>query len=71
MFYLTKVLLKISKKDIKRKESQRSKSKNCLPEEAPKGMNFYEPFDFSAGCIGVAEIAFSLQRLYYGRMFLT
>ena len=30
IFYLTKVLLKISKKDIKRKESQRSNPKNCI-----------------------------------------
>ena len=62
-FYLTKVLLKISKKDLKRKESQRSNPKNCLPEEASKDMSFYESFDFSEGGIGVAKIAFSFQRL--------
>ena len=59
MFYLTKVLLKISKKDIKRKESQRSNTKNCLPEEAPKDMSLYESFGFSEGDIGVAKHAFS------------
>ena len=44
IFYLTKVLLKISKKDIKRKESQRSNPKYYLPEEAPKDMSLYESF---------------------------
>ena len=69
--YLTKVLLKISKKDIKRKESQRSNPKNCLPEEAPKDMSLYESFDFFEKEISFAKIAFSLERLYYGRIFLT
>ena len=63
MFYLTKVLLKISKKDIKRKESQRSNPKNFLAEEATKDMSLYESFDFSEG-VGAAKIAFSLERLY-------
>ena len=60
MFYLTKVLLKISKKDIKRKESQRSNPKSFLPEEAPKDMSLYESIDFSKG---IAKITFSLERL--------
>ena len=60
MFYLTKVLLKISKKDIKRKESQRSNPKNCLSEEAPKDMSLYESFDFSEGGIVVDKVVFSL-----------
>ena len=34
-------------------------------------MSLYESFDFSEGDIGVAKIAFSLERLYYGRIFLT
>ena len=59
IFYLTKVLFKISKKDIKRKESQRSSPKNCLPEEAPKDMSLHESFDFSEKGIGIAKIAFS------------
>ena len=62
MFYITKVLLKVSKKDIKRKEIQRSNRKNCFPEEAPKDMGLYESFDFSEEDIGVAKIAFSLER---------
>ena len=33
-------------KDIKRKKSERSNPKNCLPEEAPKYMSLYESFDF-------------------------
>ena len=70
-FYLTKVLLKISKKDIKRKESQRSNPKNCLWEEAPKDMSLYKSFDFSEGGIGVAKIAFSFKRLYYGWIFFS
>ena len=60
---LTKVLLKISKKDIKRKESQRSKPKNCLQEEAPKDMRLYESFDFSEGGIKFDKIKFSLEKL--------
>ena len=71
IFYLTKVLLKISEKDIKRKESQRSNPKNYLPEEAPKDMSLYESFDFSEGGIGVAKVKFSLKRIYYGWIFLT
>ena len=33
-------------KDIKRKKSERSNPKNCLPEEAPKYMSLYESFNF-------------------------
>ena len=59
----------------KRKESQVSNLKNCLPEEVPKeksakDMSLYESFNFSKGFIGVAKIASSLERLY-GRIFLT
>ena len=70
-FYLTKVLLKIPKKDIKRKESQRSNPENSLPEEGPKDMSLYESFAFSEGSIGIAKIAFFLEKQYYGRIFLT
>ena len=34
-------------------------------------MSLYESFDVSEGDIGVAKIAFSLERLYYRRIFLT
>ena len=61
-FYLTKVLLKISKKDIKRKKSKRSNPKNCLPEEAPKDTSPSKSLDFSEAGIGVGKIAFSLER---------
>ena len=67
----TEVSLKISKKDIKKKESQRSNPKNGLPEEPPKDMSLYDSFDFSDGGIGVAKITFSLERLCYGRIFLS
>ena len=61
----------VSKKDIIIKER-----KDCLPEEntqekSPKDMSFYESFDFSEGDIWVATTAFSLNRLYSGRIFLT
>ena len=34
-------------------------------------MSLYESFDFSEGGIRVAKISFSLERLYYGRIFST
>ena len=34
-------------------------------------MSLYKSFSFSEGGIWVAKIAFSLERLYYGRKFLT
>ena len=34
-------------------------------------MSLYESFDFFGGGIGVAKIAFSLERLSYGQIFLT
>ena len=63
----------------KRKESQVSNLKSCLPEEAPKEKPAkdmskrrakIESFDFSEGFIGVGKIATSLERLY-GGIFLT
>ena len=57
----------------KRKETQGSNLKNCLPEKAPKEKSLkslYDSFDFSEGVIGVAKIAISLERLYK-RVFLT
>ena len=59
----------MSKKDIKRNQSRRSNPRNCLPEEAPKDMSLYGSFDFFGGGIGVAKIVFSLERLYYRRIF--
>ena len=34
-------------------------------------MSLYKSFDFSEGVIGVSKIAFSLERLNYGRICLT
>ena len=34
-------------------------------------MSLYESFHFSEGGIGVSKIAFSFERLSYGRIFLT
>ena len=34
-------------------------------------MSLYESFAFSEGSIGIAKIAFFLEKQYYGRIFLT
>ena len=63
----------------KRKESQRSDPKNCLPETAPnkkstEDIRLYKSFNFSEGFIGVAKVAFSLERkmngYFLGSIFL-
>ena len=53
---------------LKRKESEGSNPKNCLPEQVPqekssKDISLCKSFDFSKGVFGIAKIAFSLERL--------
>ena len=51
------------------KESRRSNPKHCLPEEAPQDSSLYESFDFFEWGIGVAKIAFFLEKEFGGTFF--
>ena len=61
---------KFQRKILKEKTVKNQIQKIASQKKHPKTWVLYESFDFSEGGMGAVKIAFSLERLYYGRIFL-